>query len=422
MPQSPDPKTPKRADDDPAGRRATSGRAAPGLPATVWMLGLVSMFMDISTEMVHALLPVFLVSVLGLGAVSLGLVAGIGEATASLTRIFSGALSDYFGRRKLLALAGYGIAALSKPLFPLASNLSWIVLAHFIDRMGKGIRVAPRDALIADVTDVRRRGGAYGLRKALDSAGATVGPLLAIALMALTGGEIRTVYWFALIPALLAVAVLAFGVREPRAAPPPARRFSLRRSELGKLGGVFWSLLVVVGLLHLAMLSEAFMLLRAVEIGLRPGLVPLVLVVMNLVYALSAYPIGHISDRRKSAERGRGGLLFFGFAPFIGANLVLFGSSTLWHVLAAAVLWGVHLGATRGLLPAMIADVVPREARATAFGVFHFVAGITLLPANAIAGLIWEFYGAQVTFVVSACIALFALGAFGLWRARYGRL
>jgi MFS family permease len=396
-------------------------RALAGLPASIWALGAVSLLMDVSTEMIESLMPLFLVSVLGLGAVSVGLVSGLAEATASLTRIGSGWLSDVIGRRKTLALIGYGIAMAAKPFFAPASSLAWVMAVRFVDRIGKGIRVAPRDALLADLAPPAKRGVAFGLRKALDSVGATLGPLIAVALMTAFDGDIRTVYWLAVIPAVLCVVVLAALVREPRrhSAPTPAERPRLLR--LGALGPAFGGFMLLIGVIHLAIFSEAFMLLRGAEIGIAPALVPMLLVVMNLVYATVAYLTGWLSDRREAKGRGRTPLLFAGFAPLIAAYLALAVAGEAWQVYLAALLWGAHLGMTQGLMPAIIADIAPRSHRGTAFGAYHLVVGLAALPAGAIAGVLWQLYGHQATFLFGASLAALALSAFALWHFRYRR-
>src|SRR6202158_2204473 len=268
------------------------------IPRGVWALGFVSMLMDISSEMIHALLPVYLVTVLGTSMVTVGFIEGIAEATASITKLFSGALSDWLGKRKLLAVIGYGLAASSKPIFPLAPSVSWLGAARFIDRIGKGIRGAPRDALVADIAPAHLRGASFGLRQSLDTVGAFVGPGLAIALMWLTANNFRTVFWVAVVPAFLAVALLVFAVNEPeRPAGLRKVRSPLSIVELGLLGLAYWLVVGIAVVFSLARFSEAFLILRAQAVGLPMMLVPLVLVLMNLVYSFAAYPAGALSDR-----------------------------------------------------------------------------------------------------------------------------
>ncbi len=289
------------------------------IPGSVWALGLVSLFMDLSSEMIHALLPLYLVTVLGASALTVGVIEGIAEATASITKVFSGALSDYLGKRKLLAALGYSLAAITKPVFPLASTLGWVVAARFVDRVGKGIRGAPRDALIADLTPPGLRGTAYGLRQSLDTIGAVLGPLAAIGFMALLADNFRHVFWIAVIPAFVAAAIIIFVVREPtRPQREDGVRAPLLRAELKNLSSAYWLVVGVAAIFTLARFSEAFLLLRAQSVGLPLTLVPVVMVVMNVVYSLSAWPAGALSD-----SIGRYRLIFAGFALLIVADLVL---------------------------------------------------------------------------------------------------
>ncbi|HTR12467.1 MAG TPA: MFS transporter [Roseiarcus sp.] len=374
---------------------STSGPRA-ALPRGVWTLGFVSMFMDISSEMIHGLLPTFLVVVLGASAEMVGLIEGVGEATASMTKLFSGFVSDRFGKRKALALIGYGLAALSKPLFALAPTAAWVLGARFIDRIGKGVRDAPRDALVGDLTPSGLRGAAYGLRQSLDTIGAFSGPLLAIALMAMFNNDFRLVFWLATIPGLAAVGVLAVGVREP-VRPPVEMKAALGWVDLRRFGASFWGVVAIGSVLTLARFSEAFLILRAGGAGLPAALSPLVLVVMNVVYAASAYPIGALSDRSD-----RRLMLAVGFAVLIVADLVLTAAPTLWAVLIGVGLWGLHMGMTQGLLAALVADSAPSELRASAFGLFNFASGVELLFASLVAGFLWQRVGPEATFLAGA--------------------
>lgn len=380
---------------------------SPELPRGILALGLVSMFMDISSEMIHSLLPVFLVTVLGASTVTVGLIEGIGEATASISRLLSGWLSDRLGKRKALIVVGYGLGTLSKPLFALAPTPSWVLAARFSDRIGKGIRGAPRDALIGDLAPPALRGAAYGLRQSLDTAGAFVGPLLAMALMALFADDFRRVFWIAVVPGLIALVILVAGVREP-AGVHPAReaRAPIRRADLGRLGGIFWGVVAVGAVLTLARFSEAFLILRAEGMGLPLALVPLVLVVMNVVYAASAWPMGALSDRHD-----RRLVLGAGFAVLIVADIVLAFAPGLWAVMIGIGLWGLHMGMTQGLLVALVADTAPADLRGTAFGLFHLTSGMALLLASLIAGLLWQAVGPSATFLAGA--ALTATGLVG---------
>lgn len=378
------------------------------LPGGIWALGFVSLFMDISSEMIHSLLPVFLVTAMGAGALSVGIIEGVAEATASISRIFSGTLSDWLGRRKALVLMGYGLSALTKPLFALAPSVGWVFTARFADRIGKGIRGAPRDALIGDILPLHLRGAGYGLRQSLDTVGAFAGPLLATALMAATDDNFRAVFWFTVVPALIAVTILWAGVREPERVHRLNReRFPLHPAELSRLGSGFWWVLVLAAGLTLARFSEAFLLLRADSIGLSVTLIPLVLVAMNLVYSVAAYPVGVLSD-----AFGRVNLLIAGCGVLVLADLVLAISTAVWQVMGGAMLWGLHMGMTQGLLATIIADTVPAELRGTAFGVFHFVTGLVLLLASVLAGLLWSAVGPSATFLAGAGFTLLATFGF----------
>ena len=361
--------------------------------------------MDTSSELIHSLLPVFLVSVLGASALSVGVIEGIAEATASITKVFSGTLSDYLGKRKLLTVIGYGLAALTKPLFPLAGTVGWVFAARFIDRIGKGVRDAPRDALVGDIAPAHLRGACYGLRQSLDTVGAFAGPLLAVALMALFANDFRAVFWIAVIPAFIALAILVFGVKEPETVRAKGRpRSPIRLSELRRIGAAYWGLVLIAAILSLARFSEAFLLLRADNVGLPIALVPLVMVVMNVAYAGSAYPAGVLSDRID-----RHGVLVAGLVLLIAADLALALATGVWAVMGGVVLWGLHMGLTQGLLSAMVADVAPAEIRGTAFGVFHMVSGIMLLAASLIAGLLWDQVGPSATFFAGIGFTAIAL-------------
>lgn len=377
-------------------------------------MGLVSMLMDVSSEMIHGLLPVFLIGVLGAGPVALGAIEGIAEAAASITKLFSGVLSDRLGRRKVLAVMGYGLGALSKPLFPLASSVAWVFSARFIDRIGKGIRGAPRDALVGDLTPAHLRGAAYGLRQSLDTVGAFGGPLLAMVLMALTADDIRFVFWCAVIPAFLAVVVLLVGVHDPRRTETarPAR-MPIRLADARRLGFAYWGLVAVAAILTLARFSEAFLVLRARDVGLSLGMMPLVLVVMNAVYAASAYPMGALSDRLDRRLLIGGGLVVL-----IAADAVMAAAGSIGGVMAGIALWGLHMGLTQGLLAALVAESAPSALRGSAFGVFHLVGGVMTLLASLIAGLLWAALGPIATFGAGAAFAAIALLVLGLTAMR----
>ena len=375
------------------------------IPRGVWMLGFVSLFMDISSELIHSLLPVFMVSSLGASMVFVGIVEGIAEATALIVKVFSGTLSDYLGRRKGLTVLGYGLGALSKPLFALALTMHWVLAARFMDRIGKGIRGAPRDALIADLTPPEIRGAAYGLRQSLDTVGAFAGPLLAIGLMLAFAGDFRTVFWFALIPAALSVLLLVFGVHEPdRPAGHGKLRSPIRWRTLRNLGAAFWWVVAIGGVFTLARFSEAFLILRARDFGLADAWAPLVLVVMNVVYAFSAFPLGRLADRVSHRT-----LLISGLMLLIAADVVLAQAQGLAAVALGVVLWGVHMGMTQGLLSTMVAAAAPPELRGTAFGCFNLVSGTAMLSASVLAGLLWDTLGAMTTFYAGAAFAALSL-------------
>lgn len=375
------------------------------MPRAIWTLGLVSLFMDISSELIHALLPLFLVTTLGVSVLTVGLIEGFAEATASITKIFSGALSDWIGKRKPLVVLGYGLAALTKPLFPLASTVGLVLTARLLDRIGKGIRDAPRDALVADIAPPALRGAAFGLRQSLDTVGGLLGPLLAILLMLWLADDIRAVLWFAVLPAFLALALLMFGVSEPArqdAAGPS--RFPISRAELEKLGSAYWWVVLVGAVFTLARFSEAFLVLRAQEFGLSLAWVPAVMVVMSAAYATSAYPAGWLSDRMD-----RRLLLVVGLVLLIAADLLLAGQVGLWGLMAGVALWGLHMGFTQGLLATLVADVAPIALRGTAFGMFNLVCGLMMLAASALAGLLWSELGSSATFLAGALFAAIAL-------------
>ena len=381
-----------------------------GLPRAVWALGLTSLFMDTSSELIHGLLPVFLMVTLGASATALGVIEGIAEATAQITRVFSGWLSDALGGRKALTVAGYGLAAATKPLFPLANSIGLVLVARFLDRIGKGIRGAPRDALVADLTPAEKRGEAFGLRQSLDTIGATLGPAAAIALMYLFHDDIRTVLWFAVIPAVLAVVVLVLGVKEPKHAQASARA-PLHAKEITQLPSAYWLVIVAATVFTLARFSEAFLVIRARDGGLALAWAPAVIAVMSLVYAASAYPAGWVQDRI-----GARPLLLSGLVALIAADLLLDFGQTLLAVFLGICLWGLHMGLTQGVLAALIAETAPVRLRGTAFGLFGLITGLAALLASIIAGLLWDRIGASATFLAGAAFAAAAFAAFLLVR------
>lgn len=387
-----------------------------GLPTGIWVLGFVSMLMDISSEMIHALLPIYMVTVLGTSALSVGIIEGIAEATASITKVFSGALSDWLGKRKLLAALGYGLAAFTKPIFPLAASIEWLIAARFIDRVGKGIRGAPRDALVADIAPPDLRGASFGLRQSLDTVGAFLGPLFAIGLMWLTADHFQAVFWIAVIPAFLSVGLIVVAVKEPDRPKEQRRvRMPLHRDELRRLGATYWWVVAVAAVFTLARFSEAFLILRAQSIGFSVTVIPVVLVVMSLAYSLSAYPVGVLSDRVNRTT-----LLAIGLVLLLGADLALaFASDIVW-VGVGVVLWGLHMGFTQGLLATLIAESAPPELRGTAFGVFNLVTGIALLVASVVAGALWDMTGPRGTFLAGAAFTMMTLAGLFIVRVRLG--
>jgi MFS family permease len=376
------------------------------IPGGVWALGFVSLLMDVSSEMIHALLAVYLVAVLGTTTFTVGIIEGVAEATAAIVKVFSGALSDWLGTRKFLAALGYGLAAFTKPIFPLAPSVGWLIAARFIDRVGKGIRGAPRDALVADISPNHVRGASFGLRQSLDTVGAFAGPLLAIFLMWLTGDHFVSVFWIAVIPAFLAFALIIVAVHEPeRAAGLRQVRMPLSRLELRRLDAAYWWVVTLATVFTFARFSEAFLVLRAQSVGVPLMLVPVVLVIMNIAYALSAYPIGALSDRIDRVT-----ILLVGLVMLLVADLVLAFAAGVMAVAVGATLWGLHMGFTQGLLATLVADTAPVELRGTAFGVFNLVTGLALLLASLIAGGLWDVAGPQGTFLAGAAFTVLTLG------------
>ena len=374
------------------------------IPKGVWVLGGVSLLMYVSSEMIHSLLPLFMATTLGASVIIIGIIEGVAEATALMLKVFSGVISDYVGKRKGLALLGYGLGALSKPLFAIAPTSGMVFSARMIDRIGKGIRGAPRDALVADVTPPEIRGAAYGLRQALDTIGAFLGPLLAVALMFLWDNDFQSIFWVAAIPAVLSIALLGFGLKEPNTSVVQKRTNPLRRENLKKLSAAYWWVVAIGSIFTLARFSEAFLVLRAQQMAIPLFAIPLVMVAMNLVYSLTAYPFGKLSDRMSHSK-----MLQWGLLVLIAADIVLALSSHWSTLLAGVALWGIHMGMTQGLLAAMVAHTAPPELRGTAFGMFNLMSGIALLLASAGAGVLWEMLGAASTFYAGAIICVVTL-------------
>ena len=387
----------------PAARQSLSS-----LPTSIWALGFGSLFMDTSSELVHSLLPVYMATILGASMVTIGFIEGIAEATAAIIKVFSGVLSDYLGKRKFLVVLGYGLGALTKPVFPLATSIWWVFGARFVDRVGKGIRGAPRDALVADMTPPQLRGAAYGLRQSLDSVGAFIGPLLALVFMVWLANDIKAVLWVGVVPAFIAVAVLVLAVREPGSKSHPTNKGApITLADARHLELSYWLIALLGAVFTLGRFSEAFLVLRAQNVGLELGFVPLVLIVMNVVYAASAYPAGVAADRIT-----RWTLLLLGLTMLVLADLVLALAATPWQVFGGAALWGLHMGLTQGLLSKLVADSAPAELRGTAFGIFNLVSGMALLLASVVAGSLWELVGPSATFIAGAAFA--AIAAMGI--------
>lgn len=375
------------------------------VPRTVWALGLVSLFMDLSSEIIHALLPVFLTTTLGASVALVGLIDGVGESAASITKVFSGYISDRLGRRKPLILLGYGLGALSKPFFAIATGPLPVLGARFADRIGKGLRGAPRDALVADVTPVEIRGRAYGLRQALDTIGAFLGPLAAIALMFALADNMRTIFWIALIPAVISVLLVVFGVGEAeKGTPGKSKAPPLRMVDLKSFDRRFWMVVIIGVSFTLARFSESFLVLRANGEGLPLAWTPLVLVVMNLVYSLGAYPAGALSDRVDPVWPMSGGLVCL-----VLADLSLGLGSGLFATFVGIALWGAHMALTQGILAKLVADASPEHLRGSGFGFFNLASGIAMLFASLLAGVLWSAFGPQATFLTGAIFALLAL-------------
>jgi len=380
------------------------------VPRSVVALGLVALFMDTSSELVHSLLPLFLVDVLGASMVTVGIIEGVAEATAAIAKVFSGVLSDRIGKRKLLTAIGYGMSAATKPIFPLAGSVAAVLAGRFLDRIGKGIRGAPRDALVADITPQEIRGAAYGMRQALDTIGAFAGPLLAMGLMVLYANDFRAVFWWAVLPAMIAVALVIFGVQEPEGRKPSrATGWPIKKADLVAMSGSFWWVVVIGVVFTLARFSEAFLVLKGQEAGLPLALVPLVLVAMNVVYAAIATPAGVLSDKI-----GRRKVLVAGLAVLVVSDLVLAFWPSITGLFIGVVLWGAYMGLSQGLLSALVADTAPDNLRGTAFGIFNLLTGVALLAASSLAGVLWMHYGSMATFAAGAAFAAVAAVALAL--------
>ncbi len=374
------------------------------IPTGVWALGFVSLLMDVSSELIHSLLPVFMVTSLGISVLVVGLIEGAAEATALIVKVFSGVLSDYWGKRKRLAVLGYGLGALSKPLFALATSSGWIITARLMDRVGKGIRGAPRDALVADITPPDLRGAAFGLRQSLDTVGAFLGPMLAVAFMLLWHDDFSTVFWVASVPAFFCVVLLIWGVQEPDKPLAAQRVNPISRANLVRLSTAYWWVVAVGAIFTLARFSEAFLVLRAAQGGLAPAWTPVVLIGMNIVYAACAYPFGKLADKVSHTR-----LLGWGLVLLIGADMLLAYSNHGIVFWLGVALWGLHMAMTQGLLAAMVADTAPADLRGTGYGFFNLLSGVAMLVASGLAGWLWQNWGAAATFMAGIGFAAMAL-------------
>ncbi len=367
------------------------------IPKSIWVLGFVSLLMDVSSEMIHSLLPLYMVTTLGTSVLAVGLIEGVAEATALIVKIFSGVLSDYLGQRKRLALLGYALGAFTKPLFAIATSSGLILSARIIDRVGKGIRGAPRDALVAEIAPAHLRGAAFGLRQSLDTVGAFLGPLLAVGLMILWANDFRAVFWVAVIPGLLAVLLLFLGVTEPKQNHTNHRINPISKANLKRLNAAYWWVVIIGALFMLARFSEAFLVLKGQQSGIPIAYTPLIMVAMNIIYAATAYPFGKLSDRLSHTR-----LLAFGLIVLIAADLLIANSHHRSTLLFGLTLWGIHMGITQGLLAALVAATSPKDLLGTAYGFFNLMSGIALLVASALAGLVWDLYGSSATFYAGA--------------------
>ncbi len=374
------------------------------IPASIWALGFVSLLMDVSSELIHSLLPVFMVTTLGISVFTVGLIEGTAEATALIVKVFSGALSDYWGKRKPLAVLGYGLGALTKPMFALATSAGWIITARLADRVGKGIRGAPRDALVADLAPPELRGAAFGLRQSLDTVGAFLGPMLAVGFMLLWADDFRAVFWVASVPAFLCVALLIWGVHEPDRPLVTKRVNPISRANLARLSPAYWWVVGVGAVFTLARFSEAFLVLRAAQGGLPLAWTPVVLIGMNIVYAACAYPFGKLADKVSHTK-----LLGWGLLLLMGADALLAYHNSGVVFWAGVALWGLHMAMTQGLLAAMVADTAPADLRGTGYGFFNLLSGLAMLVASGLAGWLWQSWGASSTFMAGIGFAALAL-------------
>ncbi len=384
-------------------------QAAP-LPATVWILGIASLLNDVSTEIIHSVLPLYMVTALGASFIAVGLLEGTAEALASVLKVGAGGLSDLLGKRKALVVSGYALSTLVKGCYALAGDMTMVMIARLGDRVGKGIRVGPRDALVADSTSPEQRGAAYGLRQSLDTVGAVIGPGLSFVLLSLWHMDYKNIFAIAIVPGIIAVLLLLIGVREPEKRESKSDDKKLHKDLLKRLSPAYWSLVVVSFLFNLGNSSDAFILLKGKEAGLALGMVPLMLVVMNVFYAACAYPAGKLSDKLGRVAMLRVGLLFYALV-YLGFAFC----NTQWQVWTLMALYGVQLGLTQGTLLALVSDVTDADTRGTAFGMISLVTGLALLPASLIAGFLWQNVGSWATFGAGTVCSVVALIVFSIW-------
>lgn len=382
----------------------TSLAVSPRVPALVWVLGRVSLLTDISSEMILAVLPVYLGTVMGVSMATIGLIEGIAEATAAVMRVFAGAIGDRLGRYKAIVVFGYGLSALSKIVFPFAGSPAPIFAARIIDRVGKGLRTSPRDAMIARATHPSILGRAFGIRQSLDTLGAVFGPLLAIVILGVTHNDFQLLFWIAVAPGVLAVIVLTRAAEEPNGGATPLQRIPLTRADLARLGFAFWWIAAGAAFLTFGRGAKAFLVLRTEDVGVPLWLVPIAFVIMNTVYAATAYPVGGLSDR---IDRRR--LLAAGIVVLILSDVVLAMASGPWVGLLGVVLWGLHFGMTQGVLATLVVDSAPEPLRGTAFGAFSLLSGFALVASGALGGMVWDAWGPSTLFWLATGAATLSL-------------
>lgn len=374
-------------------------RSPGGLGRNVYALGAVSFFTDVSSEMIYPLLPVFLSTVLGANAGFIGAIEGAAESTAALLKLASGWWSDRIQKRKVFVVVGYTLASVVRPLIAAAQSATEVLFIRVSDRVGKGLRNSPRDALIADSVDPSLRGRAFGFRSAADNAGALLGPLIAFAILKWAGLSLRTVFWLSAIPGALAVAVAVFGVREVAQHTTVGKKAELA----GGMGARFWAFLVVIFVFTLGNSTDAFLLLRAQQLGVPVALAPILWALLNGVKSISNVPGGALSDRI-----GRRPTLIAGWVVYAAIYFLFARASQSWHAWALFAGYGIFFGLTEGTELALIADVAPRDRRGAAYGWYYLAIGIGALPASLVFGALWDRFGAPFAFTIGAALALAA--------------